>query len=98
RVPLLDSSLVAFSWRLPDAWLRQGGHGKRILRSMLARSLPAEVVTRRKRGFEVPISAWLRDGLRGWAEELIADARDVPGLDQDQLRQSFLAHVGGRAD
>src|SRR5690606_33669938 len=31
RVPLLDSSLVAFSWRLPDAWLRQGGHGKRIL-------------------------------------------------------------------
>lgn len=98
RVPLLDSALVAFSWRLPEPWLRRGPTGKVILREMLARSLPAAVATRPKQGFDVPIGAWLRAGLRDWAADLVAGAGGVPGLDVAHLRRSFEAHLAGRVD
>lgn len=98
RVPLLDSSLVAFSWRLPERWLRRGPRGKVILRALLARTLPGGIAARPKQGFDVPIGAWLRGGLREWAGDLISSGGNIPGLDILQLRRSFEAHLAGRVD
>lgn len=98
RVPLLDSSLVAFSWRLPEQWLRNGKNGKVVLRSMLARSLPRAIAKRPKQGFDVPISEWLRSGLRDWASELLESAEDSPGFDVGYFRRSFDQHLQGRVE
>jgi asparagine synthase (glutamine-hydrolysing) len=62
RSPLLDHRLVELSSRLPAAWKRSGGQGKRLLRSVASELLPREVIERPKRGFDIPVRAWMRSG------------------------------------
>jgi asparagine synthase (glutamine-hydrolysing) len=72
RAPLLDQRVVEFSWRLPRALKLRGGVGKWILRQVLYRRVPREVVERPKMGFSVPIDEWLRGPLRSWGEDVLS--------------------------
>ena len=63
RVPYLDHSLVSFAAGLPMHARIQGATGKRVLRTLANRVLPAEIAQRRKHGFSVPIEDWLRGPL-----------------------------------
>jgi len=65
RAPLLDQEVVAFALTLPDAWLEHPDGGKRVLRTLLERYLPASLLVQRKRGFNVPLDGWLSRQLRG---------------------------------
>lgn len=71
REPLLDHRLLAFAWRLPEAMKLGGGVGKRVLRRVLQRHVPASLTGGAKMGFAVPLGAWLRGPLRAWAEDLL---------------------------
>jgi asparagine synthase (glutamine-hydrolysing) len=71
RAPFLDHRVVEFAWRLPSPLKLSRGQGKRILRRLLGRHLPAELIDRPKRGFSIPIAAWLRGPLRSWARSLL---------------------------
>ncbi len=72
RVPMLDKDLVEFAWSLPIEYLREGDTGKKIIRDVLYRYVPKEMMERPKKGFSIPISKWLMDAdLRSWAEELV---------------------------
>jgi asparagine synthase (glutamine-hydrolysing) len=90
RVPLLDHRLVECVWRLPPAARHRRGTTKVLLRQLLYERVPAALVERPKRGFRVPLTAWLRGPLRAWADDLLADAR----LRRDGL---FEPAVVGRA-
>jgi asparagine synthase (glutamine-hydrolysing) len=81
RAPLLDHRLAEYAWTLPSGLLRRDGRGKWPLRQLFERYLPAELARRPKRGFSVPIEAWLRGPLCAWAEDL---------LDPDRLRAEGL--------
>ncbi len=79
RVPMLDKDVVEFAWTLPTEYLKEGNVGKLVLRDVLYRYVPKEMMERPKKGFSIPIEKWLLDGdLRDWAENL---------LDRDKIRQ-----------
>ena len=69
RSPFLDQELVRFTASLPSAWLLHSGHGKYILKEALKNVLPPEVLSRKKRGFQVPLASWFRGDLKAVFEE-----------------------------
>ena len=98
RVPLLDHRVVAFSWSLPPAMKVGGGVGKRLLRRVLHRYVPRELVDRPKKGFAVPLDRWLRCELRDWAESLL-DLRRMERegiLNSAAIRRRWTEHLAGK--
>ena len=72
RVPMLDKDVVEFAWSLPLEYKRQDGTGKLVLRDVLYKYVPKELMDRPKKGFSIPIAKWLMEpSLRAWAETLI---------------------------
>jgi asparagine synthase (glutamine-hydrolysing) len=59
RVPLLDEDLFDFGLTLPHALKTTGRSGKRVLRGVAARRLPAAVAAKQKHGFGVPVDTWV---------------------------------------
>lgn len=79
RVPMLDRDVVEFAWTLPIEYLRDEKVGKKVLRDVLYRYVPKEMMDRPKKGFSIPIDKWLKEKeLQNWAESLI---------DRDTLRE-----------
>jgi asparagine synthase (glutamine-hydrolysing) len=97
RVPILDHRVVAFSWSLPGALKAGDRVGKRLLRRVLHRYVPRDLVERPKMGFAVPIKSWLRRELRDWAEHLLdANALAADGIFNPQpIRDRWREHLAG---
>ncbi len=92
RVPLLDHRLVEFVWSIPIEQKRRGNVAKAILKDVLARYVPREMVDRPKMGFGIPINKWLRGPLRDWGSDLIARSHlEAFGFyDADTLKQQWM--------
>lgn len=97
RVPLLDHRIYEFAWRLPMHMKVRDGQGKWLLRQVLYRYVPRELIERPKVGFAVPIGIWLRGPLKEWAESLLEPARlNREGyLDADRVTKIWDEHQRG---
>jgi len=98
RAPLLDRKIVEASWQLPPEMKIRDGKGKWILRQILARHVPASLFDRPKQGFSVPVSAWLRGPLQGWAEDLIKSVHMQDYLDAPLVQKIWDEHKAGTVD
>ncbi len=100
RVPLLDHRVLEWSWGVPDDVLVRAGRGKWVLREVLRRYVPDELVDRPKLGFDPPVGAWLRGPLRDWAGDLLSPAalRRHGLVDPVPVEAAWQAHQRGRAD
>jgi len=99
RVPYLDDHrLVEFAWRLPLHMKIRGGQGKWLLRQVLYRYVPEWMVERPKKGFGVPIDAWLKGPLRAWAEALLDGQRlkNEGLLNPAPIQQKWQEHLAGK--
>lgn len=100
RVPLLDHRVIEFASSLPLEMKIRNGVGKHILRELLYRHVPRDLIERPKKGFSVPLASWLRGPLREWAESQLAESRiqQEGFLNAKQIRACWQEHLSGRRD
>lgn len=102
RVPLLDHRIVEFALRVPmHQKIRTGPRGvetKWLLRQVLYRHVPRELIERPKQGFGIPLDQWLRGPLREWAESLLDESRlrQQGLLDAALVQRTWREHLSGR--
>ena len=98
RVPFLDHRLVELTMDMPDS-VRFGKHGfKSVLKDAIREDIPAETLSRKKRGFDAPMSQWLRGDFGRDAERQIMGSLLVTSgvLNSDFIRQLFVEHRAGQ--
>jgi len=97
RAPYLDARVITAAWALPLEMKIAGGTGKQVLRSLLDRYVPRDIIERPKQGFAIPLDRWLRGDLRGWAVALLSDNTllDLVGLKSAAVNDLWTGHQLG---
>ena len=100
RAPFLDHRLAELVAGLPSRWKVRFPGTKVVLRRAVAHRLPAEVLRRRKRGFNIPFSRWLLEGLGERLRERFEPGRvRARGLLRPEAVLGLLEeHLARRAD
>ena len=100
RSPLLDHRLIELYARLPVALKVRPGETKHLLRRLARKYLPEEVVTRRKQGFSLPVTTWLRGPMQRAARDALEAARPrlEPYLRYSRIEELLAEHAAGRAN
>lgn len=100
RVPMLDHHLLEFATALPDHLRQRGGQGKYLLKKLMERYLPREIIYRKKQGFPVPIAVWFRGPLYERVREILLDSRTLSRgyFEPDYIRHVIERHRSGAED
>jgi asparagine synthase (glutamine-hydrolysing) len=69
REPFLDQRVIEFVSKLPSHYKYRDGVGKIILRDIVHRYIPKEIMHRPKMGFGVPVERWLKNELKDFFED-----------------------------
>ena len=98
RVPFLDPSVIEFSAQLPLNYKIRNGESKWILRELLYKHVPKDLIQRPKMGFAVPLAEWLRGPLRDWAEMLLDERRlqNEGFFNVKVVRDKWNEHISGK--
>ena len=100
RVPMLDKNVVEFAQNLSQDYKLRDGKSKWLLREVLYRYVPKELIERPKSGFAIPIGEWLRADLREWADELLNEniLIDQRFFHPEKIRERWHQHLSGTHD
>lgn len=98
RAPLLDYRLAEFAAKVPLDMKIRDRQGKQLLRKVLYRYVPKELIERPKMGFEIPIADWLRGPLRDWSESLLDETRlkNEGYFHPAPIRKRWQQHLSGQ--
>jgi asparagine synthase (glutamine-hydrolysing) len=97
RVPILDHRVVELGFRLPPSLRLKGRTGKYLLKKLLCRYVPAELVYRPKQGFGIPLGLWFRGELRPLVEDLLSEPalRRIGVFNPPVVRRMYEMHQSG---
>jgi asparagine synthase (glutamine-hydrolysing) len=97
RVPILDHRVVEFAWKIPREMKLVKGNSKALLKKVLYKYVPREMMDRPKKGFSVPIGDWLVGPLKDWAEDLLEPRKleEEGYFNPEPIRQIWSEHLSG---
>ena len=100
RLPLLSHKVVELAWRIPVGMKVRGDISKWVLRQVLLKYVPHNLIERPKMGFSVPVAQWLREDLREWAEDLLGLLQNdkFAFLDKKPIHSAWGQHLAGTCD
>ncbi len=99
RVPFLDHRIVEFAAALPCHLKINKGQSKYLLKEIMRKRLPLEILHAPKRGFPVPFGKWLRVGLFPVAQSWVLDSPLLRELfKRQELEKLLQLHRRGKVD
>jgi asparagine synthase (glutamine-hydrolysing) len=98
RIPFLDHDVFTFSSSLPLSFKINKGTSKWILREILKKYIPENLINRPKMGFGIPLEAWLKGPLKEWADDLLDEKVIIESgmLNPKVVRQKWEEHISGK--
>ncbi|HBU69167.1 MAG TPA: asparagine synthase (glutamine-hydrolyzing) [Elusimicrobia bacterium] len=100
RAPLLDKDIVSFAARLPSSFKLKGATTKYLLKRAAGKLLPPGIINRKKQGFALPLTKWIKHDLSGLLDEYLNAGR-ISGegiFNPDCVKQLLSEHRAGRKD
>jgi asparagine synthase (glutamine-hydrolysing) len=93
RAPLLDTAVAEFAASLPFDYKLRRLTGKWILKRVAKKYLPREIITRKKKGFGMPVGKWLRQTLKPLLADLLldGDSLSAAGLFDRRIIEQMIA-------
>jgi len=86
REPLLDHRIIEYMARVPVEIKYKNREGKYLLRKILYKYLPKEIIDKPKSGFQIPLNEWLRSELKYLVEfYIVADKLDSEIFDIEEV-------------
>ena len=95
RSPFLDYRIIEFARSLPVKYRLYGSKRKRILRDILSNYIPEPVFDKPKKGFSIPLAAWIRDSFKDeFSKYLKTDKlKSIENLDIAKIQRLFELHL-----
>jgi asparagine synthase (glutamine-hydrolysing) len=100
RAPFLARDVLEFAFSVPDSYRMRGLSGKRMLKDAVRGLIPDAVIDRPKKGFGMPVAAWLNGPLAEMANDLFAEDRLRAGgwFRPAHVQRMLAQHRAGAAD
>lgn len=102
RIPLLDKRIIEFAWSVSNEYKTDGYVSKMLMRDVLYKYVPKELIERPKQGFSYPASKWLLSNAetKEWANNLFDSYVSNDGLLNKKiikkLWNEYVSAQGGR--
>jgi asparagine synthase (glutamine-hydrolysing) len=100
RIPFLDHEIISYAWRLPFEYKYKNGSGKHILKEVAHNYIPKSLLDRPKKGFDIPLSAYLRNELKDYSLDVINSSRsDLDSIfDFKNIDLAYDSHLSQKED
>lgn len=100
RAPFQDYQLVEFVLGLRTNMKMRNFKGKYIFKKLLKDKLPNQIIHRKKKGFAIPTAQWLRNELRGVADDLFSPSflAQQGIFNKTYVRRLYEQHLSGKKD
>jgi len=99
RVPFLDHRIVEFASTLPVDFKIRGETGKYVLKNLMKRYLPKEIIKKPKQGFSPPIKEWLKNDLKEYCHDALLTSNVLNQyFNNDNIEKLLNEHYAGKRD
>jgi asparagine synthase (glutamine-hydrolysing) len=98
RAPLLDYRIAEFAAALPHEWKLRRTETKYLLKQSQRQRLPKEVLKRRKKGFNAPMSHWLKGPLHDFAYDCLGSSKLDDYFVREEIESLWTDHMQGKRD
>jgi Asparagine synthase (glutamine-hydrolyzing) len=96
RIPYLDKNIYNLSWKIPHHQKISNGKGKIILRNLLKKYIPDDLILKNKKGFGIPIGDLIKSELRDWSENLLQKSKITNNnINYEKINKIWKEHLSG---